>query len=110
MPKFEDGLIDLRKFLEIGYLQEVNRQWFHPRGMALTIVLDDDPAVKPYMVVQGDDDPEGSYFGWELMSPAEIAEARDKFVAVAMDAEDRRVGREAALGYWEQPPPGAGNA
>lgn len=33
--------IPIKEFREIGYLQEVNRQFFHPLGLALEIVIED---------------------------------------------------------------------
>lgn len=34
--------IDIKDFCDIGYLQEVNRQFFHPLGLALEVVIDDE--------------------------------------------------------------------
>jgi hypothetical protein len=34
--------ISIKEFGEAGYLQEVNRKFFHPLGLALEIVVDDD--------------------------------------------------------------------
>lgn len=33
--------IDIAEFREIGFLQEVNRQFFHPLGLALEVVIED---------------------------------------------------------------------
>ena len=38
--------LDLQYFLDSGLLQEVNRQFFHPRGLAMFVSLDDDGKVK----------------------------------------------------------------
>ena len=34
--------IDIKEFREIGFLQEANRQFFHPLGLALEINVDDE--------------------------------------------------------------------
>lgn len=34
--------IDIKEFREKGYLQELNRQFLHPLGMALEIIQDED--------------------------------------------------------------------
>ncbi len=34
--------IDIKEFREKGYLQEVNRRFFHPLGLALEIIIKDD--------------------------------------------------------------------
>lgn len=33
--------IDIKEFRNLGYLQEVNRKFFHPLGLALEIIVDD---------------------------------------------------------------------
>lgn len=35
--------IDIAEFREFGYLQEVNRRFFHPLGLALEVVIEDCP-------------------------------------------------------------------
>ena len=32
--------IDIKKFAEMGFLQEANRKFFHPLGLALEIIVD----------------------------------------------------------------------
>lgn len=34
--------IDLQEFRESGFLQEANRLFFHPRGLAMSVEVDDD--------------------------------------------------------------------
>lgn len=34
--------IDIKEFREEGFLQEVNRQFFHPLGLALEVLIDDE--------------------------------------------------------------------
>lgn len=34
--------IPIKEFREIGFLQEVNRQFLHPHGLALQVTIDDD--------------------------------------------------------------------
>jgi hypothetical protein len=34
--------IDIKEFREKGYLQELNRQFLHPLGLALEITINDD--------------------------------------------------------------------
>jgi hypothetical protein len=40
--KEEIKRIDIKEFREKGYLQEVNRRFFHPLGLALEIIQKDD--------------------------------------------------------------------
>jgi hypothetical protein len=34
--------LDIKKFRDIGYVQEVNRQFFHPLGLALEIKVNEE--------------------------------------------------------------------
>jgi hypothetical protein len=58
--------ITAREFYERGYLQEVNRQFLHPLGLALCVSIDcEDPEDKGEYLSVWDyrDDPEGMEFG-----------------------------------------------
>lgn len=75
--------IDIREFWERGYLQEVNRRFLHPLGLALEVVAPEpdaaDQAWRLGGVWDARDDPEGVIF--EGFSPEEVARAK------AVDAE-----------------------
>ena len=93
--------MDIERFIEEGYLQEANRQFFHPLGLALTVKAETDDetgeVTGPWEIAGVQDvrpDPEGMIF-------MEIDEAKTD--NVAKQAEVRRPIRESALGYWVQP-------
>ena len=55
--------MDLQEFFEKGYLQEVNRQFLHPLGLALEMSFDDtNGSVNISGVWDYRDDPEGVIF------------------------------------------------
>ena len=54
--------IDIKEFREAGYLQEANRQFFHPLGLALEVVLNEDGTETLGGVWDYRDDPEGIVF------------------------------------------------
>lgn len=54
--------IDIKEFREKGYLQEVNRQFLHPLGLALEIIKDDDGNERLGGVWDYRDDDEGIYY------------------------------------------------
>jgi hypothetical protein len=54
--------IDIREFREAGFLQEVNRQFLHPLGLALEIILEADGTMRLGGVWDYRDDPEGMIF------------------------------------------------
>lgn len=103
--------MDLDEFVDGGFLQEVNRQFLHPLGLALAVVPDAGSGTEPggsfHLVGVWDrrQDPEG------IIHREVDAE---KAAHVARLLEERRPAREAALGFMVQPvdwsPPVASSA
>lgn len=61
--KNEVKRIDIKEFREMGFLQELNRQFLHPLGLALEVVIDDkDGSEKLGGVWDYRDDPEGMLY------------------------------------------------
>lgn len=89
--------LDIETLILGGYLQEVNRRFFHPLGLALYVKAEsmDGPWVLGGV---GDyrDDPEGIVFesGTELAEKARLIEQIEL---------DRKGPRMNALGFWVQP-------
>jgi hypothetical protein len=54
--------IDIKEFREKGYLQELNRRFLHPLGLALEIISEDDGTEKLGGVWDYRDDEEGIYY------------------------------------------------
>ena len=56
--------MDVKEFRELGYLQELNRQFLHPLGLALEVVIDDDTGNESFGGVWDlPADPEGISYG-----------------------------------------------
>lgn len=88
--------MDIKEFCELGLLHEVNRQFFHPLGLALVVGEEDDGTQSIIGVWDNRDDPEGICFADETLSAAKAQSVKD--------LEDaRREARQASLGYWVQP-------
>lgn len=91
----------LKEFRDVGYLQEVNRRFLHPLGLALAIGVDtSDPAREPtgsVKVWDGRDDPEGFIF--ESWDPSD-AERGDR---IERDLQERLTIRQERLGFGVQP-------
>lgn len=83
----------IQEFRARGYLQELNRRFLHPLGLALEVVREDDGTERLGGVWDARADPEGIAF-----------DDYDSSKAAAVDAEiaARRPARVAALGYWVQ--------
>jgi hypothetical protein len=91
-PKY----IDIADFSREGYLQEVNRQFFHPLGLALVVEVDDDGEERLKGVWDARDDPEGMIFSDGVLDP-------EKTRRVAEELAQRTTPRLKALGYTIQP-------
>jgi hypothetical protein len=57
--------MNIKEFHELGFLQEANRQFFHPLGLALEVSIDDDGNYILGGVWDYRDDPEGMTMGME---------------------------------------------
>lgn len=66
--------IDIKEFREQGFLQEANRLFFHPLGLALEIVQEDDGSECLGGVWDYRNDPEGMLFGNKSMNKPEFKE------------------------------------
>jgi hypothetical protein len=72
-------VIDLKEFVEFGFLQEANRRFFHPLGMAMTFTISEDGTHSFVGFADYRDDPEGCYFGFGNTDRADrMQEAIDK--------------------------------
>lgn len=89
--------MSVKDFREQGYLQELNRRFLHPLGLALEIVKNPDGTETFGDVWDERDDPEGIIFGEGMIDPEK---------ANRIDHEGRQKGnqRMKLLGYQIQPP------
>ena len=83
-----------KEFRDEGFLQEVNRQFFHPLGLALAVYVDDEAMDDCMKVSIWDEreDPEGWFF-------AEGELSQEKADNVAVLKESKRVRRNAILSH-----------
>ena len=91
-------MIDIKEFVEQGYLLEANRQFFHRLGLALTVSIDNDTGTWAISGFQdARDDPEGWVF-------AEIDDAdRQKAANVAEQMAAKDAYRQKTFGWTVQP-------
>lgn len=93
--------MDLTEFVDDGFLQEANRQFFHPLGLALTVMREDDGTVSSIIGVQdARDDEEGFLFNrWEGEGDGHtLADAERKRRIVEDVYADHLAERELLLG------------
>lgn len=92
--------MSLKEFMDLGLLQEINRQFLHPMGMALEMIEEDDGSVPGFGGVWDyRDDPEGMYFGEELSKNIKFKEKAEK---VKEMFEEKRKEREKKFGWHIQ--------
>lgn len=54
--------MDIKDFRELGFLQELNRQYLHPLGLALEVVVNEDGTEQLGGIQDFRNDPEGLQF------------------------------------------------
>lgn len=87
--------IDIGEFRSEGYLQELNRRFLHPLGLALEVVVEDDGTERLGGVWDYRDDPEGIWY--DGTADREKAERVSRLLA------ERAGRREEALGFLVEP-------
>lgn len=89
--------IDFKEFRDKGFLQEANRQFFHPLGLALSVIIDDDTGEVIGLGGVWDyrDGPEGMFFGKDLLGKPEaiekakyVEELRESKVKIRVENEE----------------------
>lgn len=93
----EHKRMDIMEFVEAGFLQEANRQFFHPLGLTLEVVVEKG-ITRIAGVRDARQDPEGFWFG---EGDLDIEKARK----IERLLQEKRRTREQLLGYHIQPVP-----
>jgi len=93
---YEGKTLSVKEFRELGYLQELNRRFLHPLGLALEVVLQENGQEYFGRIWDNRDDPEGWTFGEGLIDPKKAEFIYEEF-------SRRGLERTRALGWFEQP-------
>jgi len=94
--------ITAKEFRELGLLQEMNRQFLHPMGLALEVIIEADGNESFGGVWDSREDPRGITFADEILSPARAN-------TVAAIFNEKSAVRKAKFGWHIQPIPGNEN-
>jgi len=89
----------IKEFREFGYLQELNRKFLHPLGLALEVVVNDDGTESFGGVWDYRDEEEGILYDQSLINSEEF---QKKYRRVYSEILNRIDGR-SKLGFWIQP-------
>ena len=97
--------LDIKEFRKKGYLQEVNRQFLHPLGLALEIQIGDDGKETLGRVWDYREDEEGMYYDLKNSTSERINNFKGK--AKFINDEFSRIGegRSRKLGFRIEPIP-----
>jgi hypothetical protein len=64
--------IDIKEFRSLGFLQELNRKFLHPLGLALEVIIEKDGTEKLGGIWDYRGDPEGNFFSEDMISQEAI--------------------------------------
>lgn len=97
--------MDIKEFREKGYLQEANRQFFHPLGLALEIMIENDGSEKLGGIWDYRNDPEGLYFNLEDSDDERIKTFNERANHIQQEMEGKKLTRKESLGFFIEPIP-----
>ena len=92
--------MDIKEFREKGYLQEANRVFFHPLGLALAIRQNDDGTEDIAGLWDYRDDPEGIVYADNSFNNEE---SQNKRLFVLKELSEKFNNRQEKLGFSIQP-------
>lgn len=93
-------VLDLKEFRDRGYLQEVNRRFFHPLGLACGVIVTECGDVSDLHVIDYRNDPSGLGFSDESIAKPDF---KEKSNFIDSEIEKRRDAREKEFGDLIQP-------
>jgi hypothetical protein len=71
--------MSVKEFRELGLVQEMNRMFLHPMGLALEVVIEEDGTEKFGEIWDCRDDPEGIRFAPGVISSEKVGRVREMF-------------------------------
>ncbi len=90
--------IDIKEFTKLGYLQEVNRQFLHPLGLALAISINEDGEYKLDSIWDSRNDLQGFQYDLKNSSRERIKKFQKKFTYIQQQKEKFKNERLKVLG------------
>lgn len=95
--------IDIKEFREKGYLQELNRNFLHPLGLALEVVIDTEGNEKLGGIWDYREDEEGIYYNLKESNEERIEKFLKNKEFVDSEKEKRYNKRKDKLGFDIEP-------
>lgn len=97
--------IDIKEFREKGYLQELNRRFLHPLGLALEIIIEDNGEERLGGIWDYRDDPEGMSYDLKHSDLERINKFVEKANNINREWNRKIMRRVGSLGYMVEPIP-----
>jgi molecular chaperone GrpE len=91
--------IDISEFRELGYLQELNRRFLHPLGLALSVSVEDG-IEKIVGIWDGREDAEGIYYDLRNSGEDRLDKFKVKKEFIDSEFKHRKEKRLSSLGYF----------
>jgi hypothetical protein len=95
--------MSVKEFREKGYLQELNRRFLHPLGLALETSLEKDGTERLGGIQDCRDDQEGIVFNTVEFSKEKKIAAWKKWCLIQDEMNRRATQRRRALGFFIEP-------
>lgn len=92
--------MDIKEFVNEGYLQELNRQFLHPLGVALSVKIDDDGNYSLDSIWDCREDDGGIYYDFKNSDKERCEKAYKKYKNIDKIRQDRESKRIQAMGYF----------
>jgi hypothetical protein len=92
--------ISIKEFREKGYLQELNRRFLHPLGLALEIVIDKDGSEYLGGIWDYRGDTSGIHYDLKNSSSKRKMEFKNKYSFIENEIKYRKKERVKRLGFW----------
>lgn len=100
----ETKKMSVKEFRALGYLQELNRTFLHPLGLALEVKVDEETGDEIFGEVwDSRDDPEGIVFGMKDSDEERIQRFKIHAKYVDTEREKRVKVRKEGLGFVIEP-------
>lgn len=95
--------IDAKEFREKGYLQELNRRFLHPLGLALEVIIGEDEKERLGGIWDYRDDPEGIYYDLENSDQGRLERFKENKEFIDNELKQRFKNRKESLGFDIEP-------
>ena len=97
--------ITIEEFRKKGYLQELNRRFLHPLGLALEVIVHKSGKESLGGIWDYREDPEGIYYDLENSEENRLDMFTEKSEFIESEFTKRAEGRIRKLGYFYEPIP-----